>query len=751
MTITKTETHMVLQQAIEFTDTYKVHREAHPALREAAVLRTQYPALMGPIRPGDWFAGARAEGRICYMDSIWWTTMAHEQGPSKQGGYCFDFGALDKYDFSEEEKAQYLELKDFWREEYTCAKTQRYLDADQKRYASHGQGQISGGEACGFCVAVDLDRLVQRGIPGLMSDIDVREVRARENGEGLEFIQGLREALLIVIDVCKHYEKQAREMLETCDDANDKARLEQIAESLSAIVKRKPETLHEASQLLWIYDIIVSGLHIEAWRIDVALGDFFAKDIDSGRLTEEEATQMVLGLWKMWERNGDPAVCRMIIGGKGRRNPENADRFCIAAMEASRRNHWRIPQLTLRFDKEQNPALMKKAFDVIGDGCVFPMLYNDDVLVPGVAEALNVPEDEAVYYNPLGCGEYMLAAKSPSLLNFSWSAPKTIEAALHGGVGQGGTEMGPKCDPIDDASTWDDLQHNIKTQIDFSADLAGRIHVQNAKVLGQECAFLFASLLTDDCLERGKSLLDGGVQYVGGCIMGHGFTNAADALHAIRQLVYEEKAVTISQLKDALASNFEGYEDIHKRLLNMPKFGNDDDGVDREVSDLWRMMTDGCAEAGKKYGLDFLTISSVNPGGYFLGMRCGAGADGRLAGTPFAIGNAPTAGNDKKGLTALFNSLSKVDPVNGGTASNIKLAKSLFTEQREKLEVLFDVYWKRGGMQASVSVVDQEELKDAMEHPERYPHLLVRLGGWTAKFVELERHEQEEIIRRSIY
>ncbi|MFP4580228.1 MAG: pyruvate formate lyase family protein [Candidatus Sumerlaeia bacterium] len=751
MADTITKINPVLEQAIAFTEAYKAHHDAHPALREAACLKTQYPALMRPIESDDYFAGARADGRIAYMGTIWFTMLADECGPSKQGGYCFDFGALERYDLTPREQELVRELKDYWRDEYTCAKVQAQLDEEHARYAHRG-GQINGGNAAGFCVALNLDRLLQKGIPGLLADIDAGEKRARE-GQGGDpaLYQAMAMTMQIVIDVCRHYEEQAREQMKKTDDTKDQARLERIADSLAAAVERKPETLHEAMQLLWIYNLLASGLHIEGWRVDVALGDFYANDIDSGHLSEEEAIDMTLGLWRMWGKNGDPAVCRMIIGGRGRRNPENADRFCMAAMEASRRHHGRIPQLSLRFHKNQDPALKKKAFDVIGDGCVFPMLFNDDVNVPGIAKIMDLPESAAEYYNPLGCGEYMLAGLSPSLLNFSWSAPKTVEAALRCGKDMAGNDLGPECPPITDDSTYEDLWANMENQADFAANFAGRIHRQNAGILGRECAFLFASILCDDCIERGQSLLNGGVRYVGGCIMGHGFTNAADGLYAIKKLVFENKECTISELMAALDNDFVGFEHIHKRLLEMPKFGNGVAEVDELVDEYWRMLSGKCREAGKRHGLDFLTISSVNPGGYYMGYLCGATADGRKAEQPFAIGNAPTAGMDQKGLTALFNSLSRINAANGGSASNIKLAKSLFHQQRDKLEALFEVYWKRGGIQASVSVVDQEELQDAMEHPEKYPHLLVRLGGWTAKFVELEREQQEEIIRRSVY
>jgi len=742
--------HPVVEQALRFTETYKAHRDDHPARREAACLRTQFPARMGPIEVDDLVAGGQAPGRICYVGTMWWAMMGHRRGPSKQGGYCFDFNAARRWAHSEADREAIEELADFWEAEYTCGKIAARRDGTLQQYAGRG-GQINGGDGCGFCVAIDVDRLLQLGVPGLRERIESGEQQAAETGGDPVFFEGLHAALDVFVDVCHHYEQQAREQLAQADDPADRARLERIADSVAAIAVRPPATLHEAMQLLWLYNLIVSGRHIECWRIDVALGDFFAHDVDSGRLTEEEATEMVVGLWRAWGKHGDPAVCRVVIGDKGRRNPENADRFCLAAMEATRRHRGRIPQLTLRFHADQDPALMRKAFDVIGDGCVFPMLYNDDVLIPGVKRALNVSEAEAAYYHPLGCGEYMLATMSPSLLNFGWSVPKSLEAALGGGVDSEGRRIGPDGPVIDDGSDFEQIRINFREQVAFAADVAARSHVESSRVLGEECAFLFASLLTDDCLARGRSMLAGGARYPGACIMGHGFTNAADALHAIRTLVFEQRAVTMAELQAALAADFVGHEDLQQRLAAVAKYGNDDDAVDRELVGLWRMMSECCDEAGKRHGLPFFTISSVNPGGYSLGNQCGATADGRRAGMPFAIGNAPTAGNDTHGLTALLNSLSKIDPGNGGTASNIKLAQSLFARNREKLDMLFRVYWTQGGAQASVSVVDQAELLDAMEHPERYPHLLVRLGGWTARFIDLDRTQQEEIVRRSIY
>ena len=166
---------------------------------------------------------------------------------------------------------------------------------------------------------------------------------------------------------------------------------------------------------------------------------------------------------------------------------------------------------------------------------------------------------------------------------------------------------------------------------------------------------------------------------------------------------------------------------------------------------LWKDISAAANEAGKRAGLDFLTASSVNPGGYFLGGRCGASSDGRKAGEPFAIGHAPTAGFDKNGITALFNSIGKVDPANGGATTNIKISREFFTSSRAKLEAIFQVYFAKGGAQSNLTVINRDDLQAALREPEKYSHLIVRLGGWSARFIDLERAQQEEILRRTLY
>ena len=743
----------MIVQAVEMTEAYKEYQDAPLAIREAMCLKKQFPMLLKEIQKEDLFAGRVPRYRVLYIGTIWW--MAYDKKPEgsykegKQGGYCFDISAVDKLPGNEEEKKLLQGLTEFWKDKATIRKEITSRDEELKQYAG-GNRQIDAGNI-GFSIAVDLDRLVRRGIPGLLTDVENRRLKAKEQGEDTSFYDGLRIALEIIINTCHYYAQQARMLAGKASASADRSRLLTIAQTLENITFSAPKSFREAIQLVWIYTIHAGGKHMEAWGLDVALGDLLVQDLDHGIITEEEAVQMTLSLWRLYNENGEDATCRIMIGGKGRRNAVNADRFCYAAMEASARHKRVTPQLALRIYKGQDPKLLQKAYDTINESYTFPLLYNDDVVIPGVAKAFGITEDVAEHYHPLGCGEYMLASASPSLLDCSWNIPKAIEAALRNGNNSLGEQIGPRTGTNDTFDTFEKFYEAFLTQIKFAAEIITKAYENISRALPKDCAFLFASLLTDDCLERGKPIMDGGIRYLGGCVMGHGYSNAADSLTAVRKLVYEEKRFTLDQLVTVLDADFEGYEDIRKLLLEAPKYGNDNETADQMHGRMWRDIHGSVREAGERSWLDFLTASSVNPGGHGMGFQSGATPDGRKKGQAYAIGNSPTAGADRSGLTALLNSLSKTDPANGGAVSNIKISREFFTEERPKLEALFGTFFAHGGMQANLSVVNKGDLEAALIEPEKYTHVLVRLGGWTARFVDLERRVQEEIVGRTLY
>jgi len=699
----------MVTQAVEITETYKKYKDAPIAIREAMCNKVQYPGLLPGPSEGDIFAGRCRQRRIVHVGTFSFFGMPNytPDDPErigtagKNGGYCFDFSALYTMPLTVEEKVIVKELDAFWRSESNQAIVRANTDIEFDT---------------GFSGATDLDMVVKRGLPGIIEDVNVMP-------DG-DFRDGLLLILESVMDVCRFYLKSAQENGQ-----------EDIVAIISGIMNHAPASVAEALQLILIFELLFHERHYEVYQLDVALGDIYAKEIDEGTITQEQGIALIRAFYEMINENGDVTVCRLVMGGKGRRNAKNADRFIEAALIATQLHQRVTPQVTLRIYGDMNPDILTLAYDTVRETGTFPLIYNDDAILEGVAKAFGVSLKEAEGYYPVGCGEFILAPHGPALLITNWNIPKTVDEAMR------------SCE----AKTFEELYETFLAHVDkHAARLANYVKLV-IETHNKKNAFLMASLLINDCIARNKPLLDGGARYIGVSVMGHGYTNSADGLIAIKKLVYEDKKYTLAQMLTALDANFAGYEEMHKEILALPKYGNDDVEVDMMVKKIWQDVGNAARKAGLACGLDFHTLASANPSGHFMGKAMCATPDGRLKGAAYAICNAPTSGNDKNGLTALMNSVIRGTPENGGATTNFKITKELITKERGKFEALFAAYWAGGGQQASFAILNKGDLEAARKEPEKYPNLMVRLGGWTARFVELEPFIQEEILARTLH
>jgi pyruvate-formate lyase len=699
----------VIAQAIEITETYKKHANAPLPIREALCNKIQYPGLLPAPNAGDRFAGRSRRAKIVHVGAFAFMRMPNYDpnnldlpgSAGKNGGYCFDFGAKYSQTWNDEERKIIEELDAFWRNESNMALVRRQSDLPFDT---------------GFSGATDLDRVVRRGLPGLIAD-----VTAMPAGD---FREGLLMALESMTETIRFYQREAR-----------KLHLTDMEKDLSGLLNHAPQTVAEALQLILICELLFHERHYEIYQLDVALGDLYAKEIDGGTLTEGKAVTLIRAFYEIINESGDVTVCRLVMGGKGRRNPVNADRFIKAALTATELHMRVTPQVTVRIFDGMDAGILTQCYDTIRDTGTYPLLYNDDAVIPAVVEAFGVSEGEAESYFPVGCGEFILAPHGPALLITNWNIPRTFDTALRSAK----------------AETFDQLYANFITHAAAYAEKIASYVKLVIDTHNSKNAFLFVSLFTAYSIERNKPALDGGARYMGVSVMGHGYTNTADALIAIKKLVYEDKTYTYEQIIQALDADFAGYEDIHQAMLALPKYGNDYAEVDNMVAKVWRDLGVEAAKAGKNHGLDFHTLASANPSGHFMGKQMGATADGRKANQAYAICNGPTAGNDKNGLTALMNSIMRGTPANGGATSNFKISHDLITKERGKFEALFKAYWAGGGNQASFAILKKGDLEAALKEPEKYRHVMIRIGGWTARFVDLEPFVQEEVLRRTLH
>ncbi len=265
--------------------------------------------------------------------------------------------------------------------------------------------------------------------------------------------------------------------------------------------------------------------------------------------------------------------------------------------------------------------------------------------------------------------------------------------------------------------------------------------------------FLYLSLLYDSCIERGKPIFAGGVEYLGGTLETYGNTNTADALLAIKKLVFDEKKISLSGLVKALDANFKGYEKLRKECLDVPKYGNDEDESDAMMKKVHEDVCIMTMKMAEKVGLDsYLVVNINNNANTILGRYTSASADGRLSRTPMANGNTPSPGMDRNGATALLNSLVKMRPdIHAGASQNIKFSREMLNHYLPMTKALIETYFNQGGAQLMLTVVGKEDLEKAMREPQNYPNLLVRVGGFSARFIELEKDVQMEILQRTLY
>jgi pyruvate-formate lyase len=599
---------------------------------------------------------------------------------------------------------------------------------------------------------VNWDKLLKKGIPGIIKDAkEYREKALTENKEP-EFYEGIIIAFEVLADVCRWYTKQALELSTNTSDTKRKKELQQIADTLELITVSSPKTFREAIQLFWLYSYV--GDIRNYGRMDIWLGDFLANDLESGTLSEDEALILVQSLWRLIGARNTIVHSRVIIGGKGRRNEVNADKFALLAMEASRTVHVIEPQLSLRFYKGMNPDLMEKALRVIGEGRTYPILYNDDVNIRAVREAQCFDEKTGEQFVPYGCGEYIIDHQSFGTPSGVVNLLKALEVTLHNGIDpMTGKISGLQLGNFEDFKTFDDLWNAYKTQVEFFVRMMACQEVLEYKIAGEHSPYLYMSLLYDNCMERGKGMFSGGIKYLSGTLETYGNTNTADSLTAIKELVYEKKIISKDQLLDALAADFNGYETIREQLLKCPKYGNDNDTADNMLVKVHEHVCRYVREQAKSVGLhSYLVVVINNSANTLMGHQTSASADGRKSGEPMANGNNPSGGRDINGPTAFLNSLVKASPyIHAGAVQNMKFSKEMFTSKKHILKSLLDTFFENEGQQAMITVVDRNELECAMKEPEKYGHVFVRVGGFSARFIELSRDVQLEILSRTLY
>lgn len=411
------------------------------------------------------------------------------------------------------------------------------------------------------------------------------------------------------------------------------------------------------------------------------------------------------------------------------------------------------PNLALRVHPSMPQHFWPLITSCLATGKGLPALYNDEEAIPALQRG-GYPLELARDYCLGGCSQIMFGGCSQFLNDIGlMNVAKIFELTLHNGrdVLDGGKQISPATGEAWDFPDFDSLYRAFLRQLEYFIPLEAEINTLDVLERGKKEGYAFRSLFTRGCIESGKGIYEGGPLYQNVQLECIGITNTADSLYAVKKAVYQEKRLTLAELVDILDNNFEGQEELRGYLRGLDKFGNDREEVDSLRMEITRFLFDGLRRQKGPFGGRYIPGEVIFTAHELCGAHVGATPDGRLRGEVLADSAGSSQGMNRNGPTALLNSVRKLPTEEMVTSIvvNLKFHRAFFEKHQEEAAALLRAYFRGGGQQVQVNVCDEEELKDAVLHPERHQDLIVRVGGYSDYFVRLSPALQQEIILRS--
>ena len=606
--------------------------------------------------------------------------------------------------------------------------------------------------------APDFATVLQVGIVGLLAQIAESEQAHAQDAQGLDFLEAMRCTLHALQERLLAHAKQARALVGT--QGYDDARLAFIAQNCEQVATGVPESFAQGLQLVWMIHscFLYEGRYAMALgRIDQYLYPLYQHDVAAGVLDQAGATELLSNaLVKICENRfyfGGDDVVNICIGGVDADGKDAVNALSYCVLHAVRNINMPGPNLSARISPDTPDAFLDECLKVIGTGLGYPALMNDTVNMAALRR-YGYDEVDIRNYCMVGCIENFITGMQPPWSDGRFDTPRFLEYVLFDGQGYDKGRQGIQTAPLADITTMEQFMACLEQQIDAGVKEYVNGFLSYNKVADpQNYTSPFLSCFCKSCIARAKDINMGGSVYPsvhGAALMGVG--TMSDSLSAIEKVIFIDKAATLETLAEALKANFEGYEDLRELLLAAPKYGNNDDFVDKYAVWFTSYLSDQFDKYRTPDGGGIYTAMAANTSNIWAGMQIGATPDGRRAGEPLSDAASPTYGRDRKGATSTLQSVSKPDYARCacGTVVNQKYSPAMFADgKREKLLALIRVYFAKGGQEIQINATSAEVLRDAMEHPEQYASLVVRVSGFSAFYVTLGKEVQEDILSRT--
>ena len=585
-------------------------------------------------------------------------------------------------------------------------------------------------------------------------------------------LRGMAKACDAIMLLGARYADYARELAGKETSDTRKAELLQIAANCDVVPAHKPQTFWQAIQMYWFVHLGVTT-ELNPWdayspgRFDQHLNPFYQKDVEEGILDDKKALELLECLWVKF--NNQPAPPKVGItlkesstytdfanlntGGitpDGQNGVNDVSYLILDCMDEMKLLQ---PSSNVQISRKTPQKFLKRACEIARKGWGQPAFYNTEAIVQELMNAGKTLAD-ARRGGTSGCVETGAFGNEAYILTGYFNIPKVFELTLNNGYDKvSKKQLGLQLGYAADFKSYDELFDAFKKQMKYFID----VKIQGSNIIEKIFADCmpapFLSILTNDCIAKGKDYNAGGARYNTKYLQGVGIGTITDCLAAVKYNVYDKKNFTMDELMAALDDNFIG----HERILNLvknhsPKYGNDDEYADeimKQVFEYYQGEVTGRPNMlGGMYRVNMLPTTCH----VYFGEVMMASANGRLAHVPVSEGISPEKGADVNGPTAVIKSCAKMDHLmTGGTLLNQKFTPSVVAgeEGLNQMASLIRSYFNMDGHHIQFNVIDRQTLLNAQKYPEEYKDLIVRVAGYSDHFRNLSKALQDEIINRT--
>lgn len=618
--------------------------------------------------------------------------------------------------------------------------------------------------------------LFKKGVNGLKAEAEQHLAAltpvCAQNQDKIAFYQAAIESCEGVLTYAARLSAYARTLADREQDPKRKAELELISAINARVPANPPHTFHEALQAIWTIQSLFlmeeNQCSTSLGRLDQYVFPLFDADKRAGAMNDAQALEL-MGCFlikcseMIWYTPGATATyfagympfINMTVGGLKREGGDGTNDLTYLVMDAVEKVKVYQPSLACRIHNQSPPRYLDKIVDIIKAGIGMPACHFDDAHIK-IMLRKGFDFDDARDYCLMGCVEPQKSGRI-----HQWTAggftqwPITLEMALNRGVLKSyGEKTWLDSGDLTTLTTYEAFEAAVKKQLDYLIAMNAKGTTIVQAVFRDVTPTPYMSLFVDGCMENGQDVTAGGaVLYDGPGTIFAGLGTFVDSMAAIKKLVYDDKQYTLAQIQEALAANWEGYDQLRRDCKNAPKYGNDDlyaDQIAADIVDYTERQMNQHRSLYARHIHGTLSQSFNTP----LGGMIGATPDGRAAFAPLSDAMSPTQGADTQGPTAVIKSVSRinVESMSLGMAHNFKLnAHALDTpESRSAIITLLRTASLMGNGQMQFNCIDNATLLAAQQHPADYRDLIVRVAGYSAFFVELCKDVQDEIISRSV-